>query len=108
MSTISYIFSSWNVRGLGHHLKCDDVLAKIILINPSLLLLQETKLNDIPTLKAKTLLPKHLQNFHCNPSAGSATGILTATSSKHFSLAHTTEKTFSLSTSITSTSNNQK
>jgi exonuclease III len=108
MNNITYIFCSWNVRGLGHILKCDEVLSEIISINPALLVLQDTKLNDIPSLKAKKFLPKHLQTFHFKPSTGSAGEILTATSSKHFSLAHTIEHSFSLSTTITSTSNNQK
>lgn len=38
----------WNVRGLGDSKKCDDVLSEILSSNADIVLLQETKLSDIP------------------------------------------------------------
>jgi exonuclease III len=84
MTNISYVFGSWNIRGLGQQQKCDDMLTKLVSLNPSMLFLQETKLNEIPTLKAKEIL-HYLTNFHFKPSLGSAGGILNAPSSTHFS-----------------------
>jgi hypothetical protein len=55
MTNILYVFGSWNIRGLGQQQKCDDMLTKLISLNPSMLFLQETKLNEIPTLKAKKI-----------------------------------------------------
>lgn len=42
---------SWNVRGLGDSVKCGDVLAELLPSTPNLVLLQETKLADIPKHK---------------------------------------------------------
>jgi hypothetical protein len=53
MTNISYVFGSWNIRGLGQQQKCDDMVTELVSLNPSMLFLQETKLNEIPTLKAK-------------------------------------------------------
>jgi exonuclease III len=93
---------------LGQQKKCDDVLTKLINLNPSIILFQETKLNEIPLLKAKKFLPHHLTNFHFKPSNGSAGGILTAPSSNHFSLQQKNEKELSLTSTITSLMNNQQ
>jgi exonuclease III len=108
MNHISYLFCTWNVRGLGQKNKCDELLSEIINIKPYVLLLQETKLHEIPNHKAKTFLPNHLNNFAYKPSVGSAGGILNAASNNCFNIKSTTHHQFALTTIITSTSNNQE
>jgi exonuclease III len=60
--------------------KCDDVLTEVHNIKPSVLLLQETKLPQISTQKARSFHPAHLNNFAFKPSTGAAGGILNAVS----------------------------
>jgi len=47
--TFNLVF--WNVRGLGDQTKCDNVLAELLSANPSIVLLQETKLSSPPSSK---------------------------------------------------------
>jgi exonuclease III len=68
----------WNVRGLGMRQKRDDVRAAIELATPSILLLQETKLNDISSFLASSFLPPKFCFFVSKPSDGASGGITTA------------------------------
>jgi len=70
-------FFSWNVRGLGHASRCDDVLTELIASRPTVACLQETKLSQVTLVKMKTFLPVRLSTFSTRPSAGSSGGILT-------------------------------
>jgi hypothetical protein len=44
MLTRTLSFLSWNVRGLGQSCRCDEVLVELILQRPSVVAIQETKL----------------------------------------------------------------
>jgi exonuclease III len=107
MINMNYPFCSWNLRGLGQKTKCNDVLAELIDINPSLILMQEIKLSEIISLKAKTFLRRRLQSFSYKPANGSAGGILNAASSNHFKLENSTIHNFALSSANRSISSNQ-
>jgi exonuclease III len=87
--------------------KCDDVLTEVHNIKPSVLLLQETKLPQISTQKARSFHPAHLNNFAFKPSTGAAGGILNAVSQHHFTINYSLQHNFALSTLITSNTNNQ-
>lgn len=74
--TFNLVF--WNVRGLGDHTKCDNVLAELLSANPSIVLLQETKLTSPTPTKIRSFLSLCL-NSHCILDGdGSRGGILTA------------------------------
>jgi exonuclease III len=98
MINLKYFFCSWNLRGLGQKMKCGDVLVELIAIDP--ILMQETKLSEITSLKAKSFLPRHLQSFYYKPANGSAGGILNAASSDHFNLENSTIHNFTISSMI--------
>jgi exonuclease III len=108
MNNLSFLICSWNLRGLGQQTKCDDVLAELISLNPSLVLLQETKLSEISTLKAKSFLPRNLQSFAFKPAVGSVGGILTANSVNLFALDESIQHNFALTTELSFLHNNQK
>lgn len=55
---------SWNTRGLGNYDKCIVVRDAIKAAAPSVACLQETKLHDISSFKAKTFLPPNLSNTY--------------------------------------------
>ena len=70
---------SWNIRGLGDSEKCDVVRDAIASAAPSVCCLQETKLHDITTKKARTFLPPALAaSHHFLGASGTRGGILTA------------------------------
>jgi len=89
-------FFSWNVRGLGHACRCDDVLAELIATRPTFACLQETKLAQITAAKQKTFLPVRMSSFSAHPSNGASGGILTAWDSSVCSVTKTVEHTFFL------------
>jgi exonuclease III len=76
MLTTSFDFCSWNIRGLGDQKKCEDILTELISIKPDALFLQETKLAEITSIKAKSFLPKSIPYFSFKPAIGIAGGIL--------------------------------
>ena len=53
----TFTVCSWNVRGLGDRDKCDEVLMELLSCKPNLVLLQETKPNDISPIKLTSFLP---------------------------------------------------
>jgi hypothetical protein len=57
---------SLNVRGLNDPIKCGDVLSELLSPIPDIVLLQETKLSDIPPLKRHTFLPRRLDGCCIN------------------------------------------
>jgi len=83
----SFYFVSWNVRGLGDSDKCGIVRNAICDVKPSIVCLQETKLQNIDFFKAKSFLPSNLASSHvCAPADGTRGGILTAWDPALFSL----------------------
>jgi exonuclease III len=108
MFNLSFTICSWNLRGLGQQSKCDEVLAELISLRPSLVLLQETKLSEISFLKAKSFLPTNLQSYAFKPAVGSAGGILTANSVNLFALDTFVQHNFDLTTELSLLHNNQK
>jgi len=70
---------SWNVCGLGDLDKCTIVRDALHAAAPSVACIQESKLQDISTFKAKTFLPIKLSNsFRYNSASGSRGGIVAA------------------------------
>jgi exonuclease III len=90
----------WNVRGLGMRQKRDDVRAAIDLATPSILLLQETKLNDISSFLASSFLPPKLRSFVFKPSSGASGGIATAWDDSLLQLIHHSIDDFSVTTTF--------
>jgi exonuclease III len=96
----------WNVRGLGDHEKCGDVLMELLSANHDIVLLQETKLSTISPLKMSTFLPRRLNCFHYSPSDGASGGILTAWAASLFSSVCSSSTDHTLSVHLTSTITN--
>ena len=94
------------MRGLGDSVKCGDVLAELLSSTPNLVLLQETKLADIPKHKLYSFLPRRLNNFHCASANGSCEGILSAWSDSFFSSIGSSSTTNTISTLLASTTTN--
>ena len=62
---------SWDVRGLGDSDKCITVRDAILAASPTVVCLQESKLEDISSFKAKAFLPfKIATTFQFAPSSG--------------------------------------
>ena len=108
MLNLSFSICSWNRSGLGDENKCSDVLAELIDLKPSIVLIQETKLSDIPPAKLRSFLPRSLDIHQFKPANGSAGGILSAFSSNLFSLVSSTCHQFSLSTRLSSFSSTKE
>lgn len=89
---------SWNVRGLGHSSHCDDVLAELIAQRPTLVALQETKIQDLTISKARQFLPSRLLCFETRASNGASGGILTAWDQTVCTMISSEERTYSLTT----------
>ena len=98
--THTFCFASWNTRGLGDKLKCDDVLSELTTLKPSIACLQETKLADVTQIKSAAFLPRTIKDFHFKPSNGTAGGILTAISPSLFSLVAHSHHEFTLNATI--------
>jgi hypothetical protein len=81
----TYVIYSWNVRGLGDHDKCADVLMELLSSNLDIILLQETKLSRIPPLKLSSFLPHRLKSCY-SPSDSASGGVLIAWSYSVFTL----------------------
>jgi exonuclease III len=108
MLTTSFNFCNWNVRGLGDQRKCEDVLTELISIKPDAIFLQETKLADITSTKAKSFLPKSTPSFTFKPANGTAGGILNAVSNSRFQVKSSSIDQYSLTSSIRILSNNNE
>jgi exonuclease III len=65
---------SWNVRGLNDSIKCGNVLSELLSASPDIVLIQETKLNTIPSLKLHSFIPRRLDSFLFNPADGTSGG----------------------------------
>ena len=91
-------FFSWNVRGLGHTSRCDDVLAELASTRPSFVALQETKLSQLTGVKRNSFLPVRLASCATVNALGASGGILTAWDSTVCCLESTLARTFSLTT----------
>ncbi|CAN6205967.1 unnamed protein product [Urochloa humidicola] len=87
---------SWNVRGLGQSDRCKDVLSELISTRPTFASLQETKLQELTTVKKKTFLPVRLSSCDTCNADGAAGGILTAWDSTFCTLVSSTKNRFSL------------
>lgn len=78
MLTQTLSFLSWSVRGLGHSSRCDEVLSKLLSQRPTVVALQETKLQQLDPVKLKSFLPLRLSAHTARHSIGASGGILTA------------------------------
>jgi exonuclease III len=108
MLTTSFDFCNWNIRGLGDQGKCEDVLTELISIKLDALFLQETKLAEITSTKAKSFLPKSIPSFSFKPANGTAGGILNAVSNSRFQITNNSIDQYSLSSTIRILSNNNE
>lgn len=97
---------SWNVRGLGETVKCGHVLSELLSSSAEIVLLQETKLADISSLKLYSFLPRRLDNYHHFPANGSSGGILTAWSGSAFAQISVSSTPNTLTVCLTSTATN--
>ena len=66
---------SWNVCGLGDVDKCKHIFSEIIAIEPSVALLQETKLDFVLVPKLNSFLPRTLDQVVSLPAIGFDGGI---------------------------------
>jgi len=93
----------WNVRGLDDSEKC-DVRDAIASAAPSVCCLQETKLHDITTKKARTFLPPALAaSHHFLGASGTRGGILTAWNPNLFNMDSFIARKHTLTTVLAST-----
>ena len=67
--------ADWTVRGLGQQLKRDDVGGVVDHFAPTILCLQETKLQGVSSYLASSFLPPNLRTFVFKPSNGASGGI---------------------------------
>jgi exonuclease III len=95
-----FILACWNVRGLGHRVKRDDVRAAIESFLPVVLCLQETKLPLISPFFASSFLPPSLRTFIFKPSIGASGGILTDWNDQVVELIRHSIDDFSISTTF--------
>lgn len=65
----------WNVRGLNDHAKKDDVKSLVLDLKPSLVYLQETKLNSISAFDVLSILGADFSGFVFFPALGTRGGI---------------------------------
>ena len=68
----------WNVRGLGDDDKCSLVRDVLTSCRPSIVCLQETKLQVLTQFKLRSFLTANLYNHAASPSDGASGGILVA------------------------------
>ena len=94
-------FFSWNVRGLGQTCRCGDVLTELLSARPSIIALQETKLQSLNTIKRSSFLPSRLSSCVTRDSSGAAGGILTAWDASLCDIVDVSALPFSLTSSFT-------
>jgi endonuclease/exonuclease/phosphatase family metal-dependent hydrolase len=95
---------SWNVRGLGDLDKRKVVRDALASAAPSVICLQETKLQDVDTFTAHTFLPpSHAGTYHAVDSDGSRGRMLTAWDPNIFSLTSFISRRHTLTTVLNST-----
>lgn len=100
---------SWNVRGLGDSDKCTVVRDAIFSASPSIACLQESKLSEISSFKAKTFLPRNLvDSFIFNSASGSRGGIVTTWDPSSLSLASWISHRYSLTSVFNSTTSDHQ
>jgi exonuclease III len=83
-----FSISCWNVCGLGRRRKRDDFRAAVESFLPSILCIQESKLDDISRFLASSFLPPTLRSLIFKPSNGASGGIVTAWNDQTFELLH--------------------
>lgn len=87
---------SWNVRGLGDDDKCVDVRDVFSSCHPTIVFIQESKLNAIPPSKFKSFLPANLSGHCFLPADGTRGGIVTAWNEAQLTLVSSHVSTYSL------------
>ncbi|CAO2037441.1 unnamed protein product [Urochloa humidicola] len=98
---------SWNVRGLGDKIKCNNVRLAIPDPPPSIICLQETKLQHIDRFKVASFLPARLaSSYTFQPSDVASGGIITAWEPSLFSLVSSSFQLYTLTTTFQATTTN--
>jgi hypothetical protein len=92
-----FLIGSWNVHDLGDSDKCINVRADLLSAKPSLIGLQETKLQSISPAKAASFLPQPLNDFDSVDSLGTSGGLVSAWHPNLFSLVGSVTSRHSLS-----------
>lgn len=94
---------SWNVRGLGDSEKCVTVRDAIQAATPTVVCLQESKLQDISLFKVRTFLPiKLATSFDFAPSSGARGGMVTAYDASSLSRTNKIERPYTLTNTFSS------
>lgn len=96
-------YNTWNVRGLGDDDKCKEILSELIMIRPSIALLQESKLQNIHVTKLHSFLPRFLDQSVSLPATGSVGGIFSAINSHNLTLTNHYHGLFSTSLKLSCT-----
>jgi hypothetical protein len=96
-SNLCFNAGSWNVRGLGDVVKCDNVKASLVPTRMGLLGLQETKLGPVSAAKAGSFLPLDLRNFISVDAVGASGGLVSAWDHSLFGLVDSSPSQWALS-----------
>nr|XP_020185877.1 uncharacterized protein LOC109771591 [Aegilops tauschii subsp. strangulata] len=89
--------------GLGGVDKCGVVRNAIHTVNPVLACIQESKLSDLSTSKARSFLPSRLGSFVSKNAEGSRGGMVTAWDPNVLSLSASSASRYTLTASLSST-----
>lgn len=106
MSQNDLNFLCWNVRGLNCPARRETVLRLIQVVQPSIVCLQETKVEVIDTLLGMQFLGPRLNNFDYLPAEGVRGGVLIAWDEDLIEACDSTMHEFSLSLQITMKNSN--
>jgi exonuclease III len=104
-SSIRFTFVSCNVRGLGNPKKCDLVKELIINNLPDLVLLQETKLDNLNIFKSSSFLPAAIQSYTTLDAINASRGLLTAWNPNKLKLISSFTKSYSITSQFESEAN---
>lgn len=85
---------------MGQSERCGDVLCELVSRRPTFVALQETKLGSLDASKCKTFLPTRISSHVYKPSVGASGGILSAWDDSICSLRSSTERAYSLTTTL--------
>ncbi|RCV31456.1 hypothetical protein SETIT_6G178800v2, partial [Setaria italica] len=106
VTPMNYVIISWNVRGLGEHVKRSVVRDTLVNAHPSITCLQETKLNDLQNTPPSTFLPRNLDAYLEIDSTNTRGGVITAWDSTAFTATSSLSQRHSLTVFLRSTASN--
>lgn len=89
-------YLSWNVRGLGQREKRLAVRQSVLLQQPDILCLQETKLQAIDDVTLKEICGRNMGGFVTLNAIGSRGGVLIAWQPRNYDLIQTEQTAYAL------------